>query len=98
MHRPLETKPALPLSPAKPPAASAPKSDGLPPEVTVPLKARMVFWRQLATCIKGGMTLAASLHHLQGVTANAELREAARKAQICVERGGKLSAWMKTRP
>lgn len=58
----------------------------------------MVFWRQLATCIKGGMTLGASLHHLQGVTRNVELKEAARKAQICVERGGSLAAWMKTRP
>ena len=58
----------------------------------------MLFWRQLATCIKGGMTIGASLHHLQGVTRNAELKEAARKAQICVERGGSFAAWMKTRP
>ncbi len=94
MHRPPEIQPAPPIAPAKP----AVRSDALPPEVTVPLKARMVFWRQMATCVKGGMTLAASLHHLQGVTSNVELREAARKAQICVERGGKLSAWMKTRP
>ena len=88
-------------APAQPPAA--PKSatvpgSGLPPQVSVPLKARMVFWRQLATCVKGGMTLGASLHHLQSVTRHVELREAARKAQICVERGGSLAAWMKTRP
>ena len=44
------------------------------------------------------MTLGATLHHLQGVTKHAELREAARKAQICVERGGSFAAWMKTRP
>ncbi len=103
MHRPPETKPQNAASaPAQPPAL--PKSavpvpaNTLPPAVSVPLKARMVFWRQLATCIKGGMTIGASLHHLQGVTRNAELKEAARKAQICVERGGSFAAWMKTRP
>jgi type IV pilus assembly protein PilC len=84
---------------AHPPAAKpAVAPSGLPPEVSVPLKARMVFWRQMATCVRGGMTLSASLHHLQSVTSNGELREAARKAQICVERGGSFAAWMKTRP
>ena len=68
------------------------------PPLTVPLKARMVFWRQMATCVKGGMTLAATLHHMQGVTGRDDLKEAARKAQICVERGGSFAAWMKTRP
>ncbi len=68
------------------------------PPVTVPLKARMVFWRQMATCIKGGMTLGATLHHMQGVTSRDDLKEASRKAQICVERGGSFAAWMKTRP
>lgn len=58
----------------------------------------MAFWRQMATCLKGGMTLAGTLHHMQSVTGNGELKEAARKAQICVERGGSLAAWMKTRP
>lgn len=71
---------------------------GAAPQVVVPLKARMVFWRQIATCVKGGMTLAATLHHMQGVTSHNDLKEAARKAQICVERGGSLAAWMKTRP
>ncbi len=84
--------------PVKAPLTKAPQKDAIPPEVRVPLKARMVFWRQFATCLKGGMTLAATLHHLQNVTRHAELREAARKAQICVERGGSLAAWMKTRP
>lgn len=70
----------------------------LPPPVTVPLKARMVFWRQMATALKGGMSLAATLHHMQSVTSRDDLKEAARKAQICVERGGSFAAWMKTRP
>ncbi|MBV9863858.1 MAG: type II secretion system F family protein [Abitibacteriaceae bacterium] len=65
--------------------------------VQVPLKARMIFFRQWATCIKAGMSMAAALHHLTQVTSHPELREAARKAQICVEGGGRLSAWMKTR-
>lgn len=110
MHRPPEIKPhnvaqnpkpATKQAPTQPPAKpkSAPvPANGLPPQVSVKLKARMVFWRQLATCMKGGMTLGASLHHMQGVTRNSELKEAARKAQICVERGGSLAAWMKTRP
>jgi type IV pilus assembly protein PilC len=101
MHRPPEIKPHAPTQSVveKPPSPAPLKTpSGLPPRVSVPLKARMVFWRQMATCLKGGMTLAASLHHLQGVTSHAELREAARKAQICVERGGSLAAWMKTRP
>jgi len=66
--------------------------------VDVPLKQRMQFFRQFATCIKAGLTLGAALKHLEAETSNRDLKEAARKAQICVERGGKLSAWMKTRP
>jgi type IV pilus assembly protein PilC len=58
----------------------------------------MIFFRQFATCVKAGMSLATALHHLSSETSNGHLREAARKAQICVERGGRLSAWMKTRP
>ena len=81
----LATKPSAPII-------------GAAPQVTVPLKARMVFWRQMATCLKGGMTLGGTLHHMQSVTSREELKEAARKAQICVERGGSLAAWMKTRP
>lgn len=82
-------------------AASSPKATPIvsaAPPIQVPLKARMVFWRQMATCVKGGMTLAATLHHMQSVTGRDDLKEAARKAQICVERGGSFAAWMKTRP
>ena len=87
---------------SSPNLAPAPKKQaaiiGAAPQVAVPLKARMVFWRQMATCLKGGMTLGATLHHMQSVTSREDLKEASRKAQICVERGGSLAAWMKTRP
>jgi type II secretory pathway component PulF len=98
MQRPLQNsgEPAQNAVAASSPKATVPT--GAPPQVAVPLKARMVFWRQMATCLKGGMTLAGTLHHMQGVTSREDLREAARKAQICVERGGSFAAWMKTRP
>ncbi|HEY0076151.1 MAG TPA: type II secretion system F family protein [Abditibacteriaceae bacterium] len=98
MQRPLQNsgEAAQSAVPASSPKATVPT--GAPPQVAVPLKARMVFWRQMATALKGGMTLAATLHHMQAVTSRDDLKEVARKAQICVERGGSFAAWMKTRP
>ena len=66
--------------------------------VLAPLKKRAQFFRQFATCIKAGLTIGAALKHLEEETSHRDLKEAARKALICVERGGKLSAWMTTRP
>ena len=90
---------ARPL-PAK--ITNAPKRAGLPSGAThrvmVPLKHRAQFFRQFATCIHAGLSLGAALKHLEQETWNRDLKEAARKAYICVERGGKLSAWMTTRP
>lgn len=94
------------MSMPAPPATSAPArstpvpatNDSQQTRVRVPRKERMKFFRQFATCIKAGLSVAAALKHLEAETSNRDLKEAARKAQICVERGGKLSAWMKTRP
>lgn len=96
----VSTSTAAPVTPPGGVAPTKPAVIATTPQtsVRVPLKARMIFFRQWATCIKAGMSMAAALHHLAQVTSHPELREAARKAQICVEGGGKLSAWMKTRP
>jgi type IV pilus assembly protein PilC len=58
----------------------------------------MVFFRQFATSVASGMSLGLALHHLSQVTTEPQLREAAAKAQRCVEGGGQLSRWMRTRP
>jgi type II secretory pathway component PulF len=58
----------------------------------------MAFFRQLATSVASGMSLGLALSHLAQVTGEAQLREAAGKAQRCVEGGGQFSRWMRTRP
>jgi type IV pilus assembly protein PilC len=99
-------KPAT-VAAATTPAVAAPPASLLPeaqqaawrrPQVTVPLKARMQFFRQLATLIKSGISPAAAFDHLARETSNPQLREAATKGQICASRGGNLSAWMNTKP
>lgn len=95
------TSPA-PVSPAQPHAAVVAlqrnAAGGGRPLVTVPLKARMQFFRQLATLIKSGVSVGGAFEHLKRESTHPMLVETAAKGQICAERGGKLSAWMNTRP
>lgn len=92
------SSPPIATAPTRSTPASKVADNAQQIRVSVPRKDRMKFFRQFATCIKAGMSVGAALKHLEAETSNRDLKEAAHKAQICVERGGKLSAWMKTRP
>jgi type IV pilus assembly protein PilC len=101
VQKPAAVATATTSSAAAPPASLLPEARQAAarrPQVTVPLKARMQFFQQLATLIKSGISPAAAFEHLARETSNAQLREAAAKGQICASRGGNLSAWMNTKP
>ena len=64
---------------------------------TVKLKDKAIFFRQLATMIAAGITLAGSLQILAGQTKNKRFADAIKHVKTLVDRGFPFSAAMRTR-
>ena len=64
---------------------------------SVPLRDKVIFFRQLATMIKAGVTLGNALNILVDQTKNARLAESIRRVKLAVDGGFSLSGAMRTR-
>jgi len=64
---------------------------------TVPLRDKVIFFRQLATMIKAGVTLGNALNILVDQTKNARLADSIRRVKLAVDGGFSLSGAMRTR-
>ena len=64
---------------------------------TVPLKDKVIFFRQLATMINAGVTLGNSLEILAGQTANARFADSIRRVKQNVDAGFSFSAALQSR-
>ncbi|MDQ3815076.1 MAG: type II secretion system F family protein [Armatimonadota bacterium] len=100
IKRPAPAAPPAPASPVASPSVSRrPRLlAARVRSVCVKLKDRMVFFRQFATAVRAGVTVAAALNHLSQEASHPHLRDVARAAQRHVEAGGSLAAFMRERP
>ena len=65
---------------------------------TVSMRDKVIFFRQLATMIKAGVTLGNALNILSEQTKNHRLAESIRRVKMAVDGGFSLSGAMRTRP
>ncbi len=65
---------------------------------TVSMRDKVIFFRQLATMIKAGVTLGNALNILSEQTKNHRLAESIRRVKMSVDGGFSLSGAMRTRP
>ncbi|MEA4881906.1 MAG: type II secretion system F family protein [Synergistaceae bacterium] len=65
---------------------------------TVSMRDKVIFFRQLATMIKAGVTLGNALNILADQTKNHRLAESIRRVKMSVDGGFSLSGAMRTRP
>lgn len=64
---------------------------------TVPLRDKVIFFRQLATMIKAGVTLGNALDILRDQTRNPRLKDSIRRVKMSVDSGFSLSGALRTR-
>lgn len=64
---------------------------------TVPLRDKVIFFRQLATMIKAGVTLGNALDILRDQTQNPRLKDSIRRVKMSIDSGFSLSGALRTR-